>query len=255
MFERAIPYSITYPKKDSKSINFRTFFLQEHVRNVALMNGATMKFVISPAHHERLVNERNIVPAGTLDLTYIVTIIQKYRDECDQSDPYVHSSFVSRVTDIVAFFREIRRNALDENDSLCCDIAIALVAASLERNTNFEQHQPTPSEAVYAIFNDAFLETLWEELGSVPFHVFAENPAEGIVDLLAATRLVMRMCPNNWVSEEETERCHDDRIDGKTFQIELIDEAELVGEEYVISAFDEWAEGQSFPWDGENSNL
>ena len=214
-----------------------------------------MKFVISPARHAHLANERTLAPAGTIDLTYVVTIIQKYRDECDQSDPYVHSSFVSRMSDIVVFFSEIRQIALDENDSLCVDIALALIMAALERNTNFEQQQPTPPEAVYAVFNDEFLNTLREQLNNVPFHVFDENPEEGVLDLLAVTRLAMRMCPNDWMSQDEEDRAHERRIMGTTLEFTFIDEADVEGEEYVISKFDEWADEQFFPWDGENSDF
>lgn len=214
-----------------------------------------MKFVINSAHHERLVNERELAPTGTVDLTYVVTILQKYRDECDQCDPYVHSSFVSRLTDLVGFFSQIKQTALDGNDALCVDIALALVITALERNTNFEQREPTPSDAVNEVFNDEFIAVLREQLSDVPFFVFETNPTEGVIDLLAVTRLAMRMSPNIWMSGEEEERAHEDRIMGRTIEFELIDEAEVVGDEHVISAFDEWAEGQYFPWDSENSDF
>lgn len=208
-----------------------------------------MKFVINPVHHERLMNERELAPTGTVDLTYVATILQKYRDECDQCDPYVHSSFVSRITDLVGFFNQIKLNALDSNDGLCVDIALALVITALERNTNFEQRQPTPSDAVNEVFNDEFIAVLREQLSDVPFFVFETNPNEGVIDLLAVTRLAMRMSPNNWMSEEEEEQAHERRIMGETLQFTFIAETDIEGEEYLISAFDDWAENQCFPWD------
>lgn len=213
------------------------------------------KFVVSPTHHSRLANDRNMAPSGTVDLTYVVTIIQKYRDECDQHDPYVHSSFVSRITDLIAFFSDIKQTALDNNDLLCVDIALALVMTALERNTNFEQRQPTPSEAVNEVFDDEFLDVLRDQLGNVPFYVFPENPSELVIDLLSVTRLAMRMSPNIWMSQEEEDRAHEDRIMGRTMEFEIIDEADVVGDEHAISDFDEWAEAQNFPWDSDSSNF
>lgn len=207
------------------------------------------KFVVSPTHHSRLANERNMIPSGTVDLTYVATIIQKYRDECDQYDPFVHSSFVSRVTDLVAFFSDIKQTALDDNDLLCVDIALALVMTALERNTNFEQRQPTPSEAVNEVFDDEFLDVLRDQLGNVPFYVFPENSNQLVIDLLSVTRLAMRMSPNIWMSQEEEDRAHERRIMGETLEFTIIDESDIEGEEEGLSVFDEWANNQSFPWD------
>lgn len=215
----------------------------------------TMKLTLSNTHNKQLLNGRDKSPAGVVNLVYIVTIIQKYRDECGQDDPYMHSSFAARAVDLCYFIEEIRRNALDENDLLFVDLAMGLILAALERNTNIENHELTPSKVVGKIFDDEFLDVLREQLRAVPFHVYEDNPSEGVIDLWGISRLALKMCPNLWMTPEEVDQAHEDRIMGKSLEFEFIDEAEVEGEEYVISDFDEWADEQNFPWDTKNSNF
>jgi hypothetical protein len=214
-----------------------------------------MKLTVSNTRNTQLLNERDKSPAGVVNLAYIATIIQKYRDECGQADPYVHSSFVARAVDLLRFFEEIRKNALDENDLLCVDIAMALLLATLERNTNIENYELTPSDVVGKIFDGEFLDVLREQLRAVPFHVYEDNPSVGVIDLWGISRLALEMCPNLWMSQEEVDQAHEDRIMGRSLEFQFIDESEVEGEEYVISDFDEWADEQDFPWDAENSNF
>ena len=240
-------------------IQKESFFERFSRRHFALSSvfteGMTMKLTVSNTRNTQLLNERDKSPAGVVNLAYIATIIQRYRDECGQADPYVHSSFVARVADLLHFSEDIRRTALDENDLLCLNIATALILAALERNTNLENHELTPSDVVVKIFDDDFLNVLRDQLCAVPFYVFEDNPSIGVIDLWGIPRFAMKMCPNLWMTPEEVDQTHEDRIMGRSVEFQFIDEAEVVGEEDAISAFDEWADEQDFPWNAKNSDF
>ena len=208
-----------------------------------------MRYTFSSTFHTHIMDHRDDVPAGTIDLSRTADFMLGYRDSYDQADPYVHSALITRTLQLAEFWQQASASCISDVDHMCVSLARLLIETIHERGTNLDLLAPTPEKALHQLFEDDLIDELRRGLAMTPFHVLDDAPEVGIIDLLGVDRLAMKMCPHLWMTPEEADRAHDDRIMGRTMDFTIMEASDVEGEEQRLSQYDEWAEGRDFPWE------
>lgn len=210
-----------------------------------------MKYVVTIEQTEAALNRRDTAPSAVIDMSVVANLLRDYRDKSLQTDPYTHSSFPLRLATLMEWCTHRRAEALDPEMQLALDLSLAIIIASLERQTNIDSMAPTPHDAVLEVFSDEFIESLRIHLSAVPLYIDPVQSELAVVDLAGVQRFMMKMCPHLWMSQEEEDAAHERRLfGGDEIQFEYINLADIeVGEEDNLSDLDEWAEEADFPWD------
>jgi len=230
---------------------FLTFFRFEAWHTLLTSKGDSMKYVVTNEQTEASLNSRDTAPSAAIDMSVVADLLFDYREKSLQTNPYTHSSFPLRLATLMEWCTQRRSEALDAEMQLAHDLSLAIIIASLERQTNIDSMAPTPHDAVLEVFNDEFIETLRIHLSALPLYVDPTENDVAVVDLAGVQRFVMKMCPHLWMSQEEEDAAHERRLfGGDEIQFEYINLADIeVGEEDNLSDLDEWADETDFPWD------
>jgi hypothetical protein len=195
-------------------------------------------------------NERGVMRDMYVDLSAVVDIISDYVALSLMDDPYVHSSTILRIAQAREFWMEKDLSRFDTQ------LAMFVISAFLEMETWMMGDFNTPDECLREIFSDDFLDIFRSELIYVPVICALDELGDDIfVPDLFACSFLARAFGTIAETSREVEAREEKRLffpnEESNVGISLIDLANMTGEEYELSEFDEWAEGQNFPWDGE----
>lgn len=195
-------------------------------------------------------NERDIVRDEHVDLSSVADFIQGYLDLKGPDDPYVHSAFVSRVFELTNFIHSQDMTQFE------AQLGALIVFVMLETETFKVGDVNTPDEILQELFSPVLMAEFRQQLLFVPVIPSFDEEGQPIrVPDLFSCNFFARKLATIAETSKEIEARNERRLfspNEERVHCELIDEEDIVGDEYIVSEFDTWAAEQNFPWDDEN---
>jgi hypothetical protein len=192
-------------------------------------------------------NERSIVHDDYVDLTEVVEVIREYVALPLVDDSYVRSSTILRIAQHDHFWGEKNMGRFVTR------LAFFIVTTFLECETWKFGDVNTPDERLKEIFAENFLEFFQGELRCVPIiRGIDELGVEVLVPDLFVCTFLARAFGTIAATSRELEAREEKRLffpNEVSIKVSLIDVSEMIGDEYEVSEFDEWAAENEFPWD------